>query len=198
MGKGEATKSRILDRALTIASLGGIENISVGALAGEMGMSKSGLFGHFRSKEQLQLEILERAIERFVEVVVSPALKQPRGVARVRALYENWMRWDRDVLPGGCVFNAVGSELETLPESVQARYLESQRDWFESIATIARGGISAGQLRADLDPHLFAFELIGITKSHNFMVHMMRDPRAEELSRRAVDELIARSATDPS
>ena len=116
MGKGEITRHAILERATALASRSGLEGISIGHLAEDLGLSKSGLFAHFGSKEALQVEILRFAAERFVENVVRPALAQPRGEPRVRAIFERWIAWDRShSVPGGCLFVAAASELDDRP-----------------------------------------------------------------------------------
>src|SRR5688500_12703389 len=105
MSKGAETRDRIIERALRAASVDGLEGISLGKLASDVGMSKSGLFAHFESKEALQLDVLAAASEKFTEVVVRPAFAAPRGEPRVRALFEHWLQWERiESLPGGCVF----------------------------------------------------------------------------------------------
>ncbi|MGD2116559.1 MAG: TetR/AcrR family transcriptional regulator, partial [Acidobacteriota bacterium] len=103
MSKGEETRAAILDRAFAEASRVGLEGLTIGSLADEVGLSKSGLFAHFDSKETLQLQVLETAAERFIETVVIPALKEPRGEPRLRALFERWMEWETaEFQPGGC------------------------------------------------------------------------------------------------
>src|SRR4029078_854398 len=116
MGKGELTRQAILERATALASRHGMEGVSIGHLAEELGLSKSGLFAHFGSKEVLQVEILRFAAERFVENVVRPALAQPRGAPRLRRIFERWIAWDRShSVPGGCLFVAAASELDDRP-----------------------------------------------------------------------------------
>jgi AcrR family transcriptional regulator len=116
MSKGAATKDRIIERALRAASVDGLEGISLGKLASDVGMSKSGLFAHFESKEALQLDVLAAASEKFMEIVVRPAFEAPRGEPRVRALFEHWLKWERnESLPGGCVFMHAIAELDDRP-----------------------------------------------------------------------------------
>ncbi|MEO5762114.1 MAG: TetR/AcrR family transcriptional regulator, partial [Vicinamibacteria bacterium] len=116
LSKGETTRAAILDAALATASRVGFEALSIGELAKEVGLSKSGLFAHFTSKEDLQIEVVKKAISKFVELVVTPSLKQPRGEPRVRAMFENWFDWSRaSELPGGCLFIAASSELDDRP-----------------------------------------------------------------------------------
>ena len=104
MSKGQATKTSILDEAVQVASTAGFEALTIGRLAERAEMSKSGLFAHFRSKEQLQLQALDHAAAWFTDLVVRPALKAPRGEPRLRELFERWLAWETETLPGGCVF----------------------------------------------------------------------------------------------
>src|SRR4030095_3908806 len=111
MSKGTDTKSRILETALRAASVDGLEGITLGRVAADVGMSKSGLFAHFDSKETLQVDVLNAAAEKFVEVVVAPALKAPRGERRLRALFDHWLEWEQHKsLPGGCIFMHAAAE----------------------------------------------------------------------------------------
>src|SRR5688572_2109590 len=105
MAKGQITRQAILERAVAVSSLTGLEKLTIGQLADDLKLSKSGLFAHFKSKEALQLAVLDRAVDRFTELVARPALKEPRGEPRVRALFERWMGWSKNtILPGGCIF----------------------------------------------------------------------------------------------
>src|SRR5581483_3099532 len=113
MTKGGDTRERILDSAFRLAARDGLEGLSLAGLAGELGMSKSGLFAHFGSKEELQLEMLRTASDRFVEKVLRPAFRQPRGLPRVKAIFDNWRRWASDPsLPGGCISVAAAAEVD--------------------------------------------------------------------------------------
>src|SRR5205085_11149339 len=112
MAKGLQTRERILDTTFRLAARDGLEGLSLAGLAAELGMSKSGLFAHFLSKEELQLEMLRVASERFTEKVMRPSFQQPRGLPRLRALFENWRRWATDPsLSGGCLFVAAAPDL---------------------------------------------------------------------------------------
>ena len=113
MAKGPQTRDRILDTAFRLAARDGLEGLTLSTLAEQIGLSKSGLFAHFTSKEELQLEMLRVASERFVEEVMTPAFKQPRGLPRLRAFFEAWRRWATNPsLPGGCIFVAAAAELD--------------------------------------------------------------------------------------
>ena len=128
MTKGQDTKERILGEALDLASTVGIEGLSIGELAKATEMSKSGLFAHFNSKEDLQLEVLRSGSANFIETVVSPALRQPRGEPRVRALFERWLAWET-LRTGGCPFMAATFELDDRPGPVRDALVATQQDW---------------------------------------------------------------------
>jgi AcrR family transcriptional regulator len=192
MRKGERTRSAILDGAVKLASELGLEGLTLGRLADELELSKSGLFAHFASKENLQLETLERAAERFSEVVVRPAVRLPAGEKRLRALFENWMEWPRRVRqPGGCIFVAAAAELDDRPGPARDRLAELQRAWRVTIARVVRRGQEVGEFRADLDPEQVAFELHGIGLAHHHTARLLRDPRALERARAAFERLVA-------
>lgn len=193
MGKGEETKRAIVDEALDLVSTVGLEKLTIGALAGATGMSKSGLFAHFRSKEQLQLHVLEAARQRFVDIVIAPALKLPRGAARIRGIYENTMkRWEAD-LPGGCIFYAVSAELDDQPGAARDYLIEIQRDYGETLRRAAEIAVEEGEFRSDLDLGQFVFELGSITAAYHHFGRLLGDPKAEQRADKAFDALIARS-----
>src|SRR5262249_45071669 len=142
MGKGEATRQAILGQAAQVASRVGLEGVTIGRLADELELSKSGLFAHFQSKEALQIQTLRFAAELFVERVIRPALRAPRGEPRLRALFERWLDWARAAsLEGGCLFVAAASELDDREGPVRDELVRQQRDWLELIANVARTGV---------------------------------------------------------
>jgi AcrR family transcriptional regulator len=191
MGKGEETRGAILERAIGLASEVGLEGVTIGRLAASLELSKSGLFAHFQSKETLQVAILDRAAERFVEAVVRPALAAPRGEPRVRAIFERWLRWPQVVpQPGGCIFVQAATELDDRPGPARERLVQLQRDWLEVIATTIRGARDAGQLRRDADPVQLAFELYGVMLVTHHASRLLRDPRAQDRARRAFERLL--------
>jgi AcrR family transcriptional regulator len=194
VGKGEVTKGAILDDAVQLASRVGLKAMSIGSLAEHTAMSKSGLFAHFRSKEQLQLDVLERAHRRFVDLVVRPALSTPRGIPRLQALFDGWLGWSESLV-GGCLFVSAAAELDDQPGPVRDALVRSELDWLELLSTVARTAIAEGQFRPDLDPEQFAYELHAITLAHQHASRLLRDPRAAERSRRAFDALINAART---
>lgn len=191
MSKGEETRSAVLTHALALASRLGLDGVTIGLLADEAGLSKSGLFAHFKSKEALQVAILEEAASRFVAGVVSPALRKPRGEPRVRALYENWLQWIRsDFLPGGCIFIQAMVELDDRPGPARDRLVSTQRDWIDTLATAARIARDEGHFRADLDPEQLAQELVQLADGYHLLARTLRDPAIDERMMRAYERLL--------
>jgi AcrR family transcriptional regulator len=197
MSKGAETRRAILDQALAMSSCLGLEGVTLGLLAREAGMSKSGLFAHFDSKEQLQLQVLDTAAQRFRETVVEPALHAPRGEPRVRALFEHWLAWeDAPFLPGGCVFIAVAQELDDRPGPVRDRLVDYQRQWLETLARAAAIAVEEGHFRADLDTGQFAYDLYALALARHHFGRLLRDPEAEDRAHTAfARQLVAARAT---
>ena len=162
MSKGEATKTSILDEALHVASRVGFEGLSIGQLAERTDMSKSGLFAHFRSKEQLQLQTLDHAAPGSPTSSCARRSRLPAVRRRVRELFERWLDWETETLAGGCVFATASIEYDDQPGPMHDSLVRQQRDWTEFIATVAGTAVSEGEFRADLDTQQFAFTLQGL------------------------------------
>jgi len=154
-------------------------------------MSKSGLFAHFGSKEELQLGVLDTAVERFVNKVVAPALQAPRGIPRLQDLFDRWLSWERSPkLPGGCPFIAAAHELDDRPGVLRDRLVDYQRDWVDALATAARIGVDEGHFLADLDTSQFAYDFYSIILSYHYFSRLLRDPKAEHQARTAFQRLL--------
>jgi len=192
MRKGPQTRQAILERAGRLATEVGLEGVTIGRLADDLELSKSGLFAHFQSKEELQMQTIEHQRERFVKTVMEPIIRTPGGEQRVTALFERWMAW-RNAEPGGCFFAAASFELDDRPGQVRDRLAELQREWLTSIARVCQGAITRGDFRADLDPDLWAHELYGAMLSYHLAQQLLRDPQAESRVRRSFAGLLARS-----
>ncbi|MGH8528256.1 MAG: TetR/AcrR family transcriptional regulator [Nevskiales bacterium] len=191
MRKGETTRQTILEQATRVASKLGLAGLTIGNLAEQTQLSKSGLYAHFRSKESLQLQVMEHATALFIEHVVRPALMTRRGEARVRALFDHWLQWCAgSALPGGCLFFAAAAELDDQPGPVRDRLVRDQQDLLESIAQIFRTGISEGAFRADAEPMQFAHELHGVMLSYSYNYRLLKDPDAEARTRRSFEALL--------
>src|SRR5262252_8959952 len=173
--KGSDTRQRILERALALASTTGIEGLTLGVLASSLELSKSGLFAHFRSREALQVAVLEVAAERFRQFVVVPALRAPRGEPRVRALVTKWVEWGKaEFQPGGCIFVSASAELDDRPGRVRDVLVQAQLDWSATIAQAVRSAMEEGHFRADVDPEQFAFEIYAIALTYHHHARLLR------------------------
>ena len=191
MGKGEETKDRILQHALAIASEVGFEGLSIGDLAKAVDMSKSGLFAHFDSKEDLQLQALAAAKRSVLDSVITPALREPRGEPRIRSLFERWLTWEEGrVTPGGCPFVTASWEYDDRPGPVRDAVVAVQQDWVEMVATAARIAVDEGHFGDDLDTRQFAFDLYAIFLSFHLYHRLLREPAARDLARAAFERLI--------
>jgi AcrR family transcriptional regulator len=190
MSKGTETRTVILDEAADFASEVGLGSVTIGTLASRTGMSKSGLYAHFDSKEQLQLDVLRVARDRFVDVVLRPALATPRGLPRLEKLFERWLVWHCDCLPGGCLFIDAESEYDDQEGPVRDELLRAERDKAESVRTIVGTAISEGHFADDVDPAQFVFELEGILRAHHHSCRMMRDPESGARARTAFHRLV--------
>ena len=195
MSKGEETRERIVDRAWRMASRDGLSGLSIGRLATELGLSKSGLFAHFGSKEGLEVEVLKAAAERFTEQVIRPALQAPRGVARLRKMFKNWLAWVNDpAQPGGCLFLAAGAELDDSPGPQRDFLVAAQSGLRATLARAARLAVEAGELRPDLDCDQFAFEMQGVVMAYHHSRRLLRDPKAEQHVKAAFERLLSSNA----
>lgn len=192
IAKGVSTRTTILEHAGRLATRIGLEGLTIGRLADELSLSKSGLFAHFRSKEALQMRTIEHQRERFVEFVVRPVLAAAGGEPRVRALFDRWMAW-RNAQEGGCFFAAASFELDDRPGPVRDRLADLQREWLATIARIAHSAIKRGDFRSDVDPEMWAHEFYGMMLSYHLAEQLLRDPAATPRVRRAFDLLLARS-----
>ena len=191
MGKGELTRQAILEKATALASAVGLGGLTIGKLAEELELSKSGLFAHFGSKESLQVAILERAADRFVELIIRPALRAPRGEPRLRSLFEHWRQWPRLYsMPGGCIFVAASVELDGQPGPARDLLVKQQRDWLDVLASTVRGAITEGHFRKDVDPEQFAHDLYGAMLIYHHALWLLRDPKAEKRAVRAFENLV--------
>lgn len=192
---GERSHEAILRAAAELATTEGIDGLSLSRLAEHVGMSKSGLFAHFRSKEALQLATVEKAQEVFDADVVAPALAEPDGLARVEALAERFLSHvEREVFPGGCFFASVGAELDTRPGSVHERIVGVLQGW----AGLFVAGIEAAQANGELDPAVnpaqLAFELNALLAHANGGWLLFRDPSVFAMAGRGIAERLERAA----
>lgn len=197
MAKGERTRAVILQQAVALAYRVGLEGLTIGALAADVEMSKSGMYAHFGSKQALQIAVLDAAAADFAESVVVPALAEPRGEPRVRVLVDRWIEVGRQGRPGGCLFVKAGTELDARHGPVRDHLVALHERLDDSLARVFRGGVTEGHFRPDVDPHRFAADLYGVMLGFHHRHRLLADARAEDLARAAVDALLdaARPAT---
>ena len=197
--KGEQTRRAILSRALSLVSEVGYEGLSIGVLANEVKLSKSGLFAHFKSKEALQLGVIQEVVNRITLSVVQPALAAPRGEPRLRVLFEKeleWMRGETELR--GCPLQKASLEYHNrLGHPVRERVVHAFQDWRELVARCAQTAIDEGHFRSDLDPEQFAYEFDGITMMYQQRQGLMRDRDAAEHAHAAFESLLNRSRRSP-
>ena len=189
MSKGEDTRNSILSAGLEMASQYGLEDVTIGSLAKEMDMSKSGIFGHFQSKENLQLQILDYAVRQFTKTVILPTLKVKRGIPRIKTMVERWINWGNG-LGGGCIFVNSSNEFSERPGAVRDALVLSQKTWLESLARLANSAIKAGDFRQDIDPHQFAFELYSLLLGFHHYHRLLRDEGIASKENKALGKLI--------
>jgi AcrR family transcriptional regulator len=182
-----STRDAILDRATDLASVEGLEGLTIGRLATELEMSKSGLFRHFGSKQELQLATVERATALFQREVVEPAAGAAPGLDRLRALIESYLGYlEREVLPGGCFLEAAGTEFDGRPGPVRDAIASASADWGRELERHAELARDHGELSADVDPAQLVFELGAYATRANAAYQLYGDRRAFDRARTAV------------
>ena len=189
MTKGDDTKLNILEIGLDMASRLGLEAVTIGDLAKTAKMSKSGLFAHFQSKENLQIELLEYAGGMFSQNVVVPALKTKAGIPRIKAVMENWIRFS-GALTGGCIFVTASSDFKDRPGKVRDFLLKQQVGWIDSLRRIAQSAIKEGDFRSDTDCDQFAFELYSLMLGFHLYATLLDNADTQIRQQAAFETLI--------
>src|SRR5690625_386673 len=200
MSKGHETRSMILRQGVETAYRVGLSGLTIGSLADAIGMSKSGLYAHVRSKEALQLAVLEQAREDFIATVIRPALRTPRGEPRIRQLFVGWLECGLTTQPGGCLFHKAATELEAQHGPVRDQLIRDYRDLDDTIELITTTAVTEGNSRDDLYVAQFTFVLQGIMQSFYGFHVLMSDPEAERRAHTAFEALLgwARAETPTS
>jgi AcrR family transcriptional regulator len=183
--KGDRTRARILDEAVELASVGGLGALTIGPLAERLGLSKSGLFAHFDSKEALQVETLDRAASLFRQAVSEPVRAEPDKAKRLRLFFERWIAWlDHSGLSGGCPILAAAIEFDDVPGPVHDAAARHFRDLHESLRRLARSA------RPDGDADVLAAAICGLAMSHLVRLRLLGDGKARVVTMRAFDALV--------
>jgi AcrR family transcriptional regulator len=193
MAKGARTRATILAAAVETASLGGFAGLNLQPLADRVGMTKSGLYAHFGSKEALQLATLEHATALFEATVVAPAKAEPAGLPRLAGIYERWLAWPANAgLPGQCPFFAAVAEFDDGEGPVREGLARLFRDFRGVIEQLAASAVRHGHLPPATDVTQFAHELLALRYAHHWAAGFMRDPAALDRARRGFGRLTGR------
>ena len=175
-------------------SQAGLDGVTLGILADQVGMSKSGLFAHFRSKEEVQISLLEHTAEVGAGHIIAPSMSQPEGLPRLKALVSNWFGWaPRAGLPGGCPVAAGIFEFDDMEGPVRDKLLKMEAEWRGLLTKLVVDAISLGHLRRGLDADQFVWELCGIYLSHHVAQRFLKSPAADRRAALAFESLLARS-----
>jgi AcrR family transcriptional regulator len=194
--QGERTRKAILQAAVHIASAEGLEGLTIGRLALELSMSKSGLFAHFGSKEDLQVATVETARAIFINEVIRPAFETTQGLLRLWRLCDIWLAYVQNgVFRGGCFFAAAAAEFDSRPGPVRDRIAEIMKEWLSTLRSAIEEAQKAGQLKTDLDPNQLAFEFNSLELGANWAFQLYGDGSAFIRAREAIRERLSRYAT---
>ena len=192
---GERSRGTILDEAARLATVEGIEGLSIGRLADAVGMSKSGLFAHFRSKEELQLATIELASSLFAQQVTEPAAAAPTAFERLRRLVDGYLRYlEVETFPGGCFFASALAEMDTQPGPVRDRLVAFLGDWLAQIETAVRDAQAEGAIDPAEDPAQLTFEIEAALLLANAQYVVMRTPEPIQRARRAIERRLNSAA----
>ncbi|MGV4984060.1 TetR/AcrR family transcriptional regulator [Streptomyces sp. NPDC001709] len=187
------TRQRIVERGIALASVDGLEGLTLGRLAADLEMSKAGVLGHFGTKEALQLATLEGAAAAFNRLVWEPAAGEEPGLPRLRAVCDAWIAYlenARDVFPGGCLFTMASVEFDARGGPVRDAVARLARVWRRRLAAEVGAAVAAGDLPADTDPEQVVYELIGLYMALNQEIQLFATPTAADRTRRALARLL--------
>jgi AcrR family transcriptional regulator len=191
MKRGDETKTIILATALQMASTLSLEALTIGTLAKRIQMSKSGLFAHFNSKENLQIEILKYAEAQFAEAVIIPAIKTSAGIPRIKKLVERWINWSSN-LYGGCIFVTASTEYADRPGKVRDYLLKQQKDWIYSLMRFADSAIKVGDFNKNMDKAQFAYDLYSMMLGFHYFHQLLRDKNIKVRQKKSLDDLLTK------
>lgn len=196
--KGQQTKAVIIDAALGLASQIGLEGLSIGALAEVTGMSKSGVFAHFGSREELQISVIREYHDRFEAEVFYAAMQQPRGVPRLQALFDNWMVQTSAEIDSGCIYISGAVEFDDRTGPVRDALASSVGSWQTALRRAVELAQEEGQLSDESDAHQIAFEIHGLILALHYEARFLRNPSATERARQGFSHILARYAVKPA
>ncbi|MEY4505774.1 MAG: hypothetical protein RL297_352 [Pseudomonadota bacterium] len=192
--KGQQTKAAIVDAALGLATQIGLEGLSIGALAEVMRMSKSGVFAHFGSREELQMSVIREYHVRFEQEVFYPALEAPRGLPRLRQLFSNWMQRTSVEIDSGCIYISGAVEFDDRPGPVRDTLASSVQVWLDAVRRAIEQAIEQGHLTPSTDAHQMGFEIHALILALHYEARFMRNPASFERAVKGFDAIVARNS----
>jgi AcrR family transcriptional regulator len=195
--KGQATRATILDAALGLASHMGLEGLSIGALAEVTGMSKSGVFAHFGSREELQISVIREYHNRFEEEVFLPAIQQPRGLPRLQGLFERWIRRVSVEIDSGCIYISGAVEFDDRPGPVRDALASMVRTWHGALARAIEQAVAEGHLRTDAEAPQMLFEIHGLILALHHDARFLRSPGAPDRARVGFERIVQHYSAKP-
>ena len=190
--KGQQTKAAIVEAALGQVAHIGLEGLSIGTLADLMNMSKSGVFAHFGSREELQISVIRAYHARFEEEVFYPALKQPKGLPRLQELFQNWMRRTSHEIDSGCLYISGAVEFDDRPGLVRDALADSVKTWLSAMHRTVVQAKEAGHLRSDADEHQIAFEIHGLILALHYEARFLKTPGSIERANKGFINIVTR------
>ncbi|WP_041675052.1 TetR/AcrR family transcriptional regulator [Ramlibacter tataouinensis] len=194
--KGQQTKAAIVDAALGLATQIGLEGLSIGALAEVAQMSKSGVFAHFGSREELQISVIREYHTRFEEEVFYPALAEPRGLPRLRAMFANWMKRTSVELDSGCIYISGAVEFDDRAGPVRDALASSVMAWHAAMKRAIAGAKEEGHLRAEVDEEQMLFEIHGLILALHYEARFLKNPGSIARANAGFDNILRRYGTD--
>ena len=195
--KGQQTRAAILEAALGQASHMGLEGLSIGALAEVMQMSKSGVFAHFGSREELQIAVIREYHTRFEDEVFFPAVREKRGLPRLRALFDRWVKRVSVEIDSGCIYISGAVEFDDRPGPVRDALCESVRTWMAALTKSVAQAKEMGHIRADSDQHQLAFEIHGLILALHYEARFLKNGGAQERAHRSFAHILQRATVAP-
>jgi AcrR family transcriptional regulator len=192
--KGDQTRAAILDVALGLAARDGLEGLTIGTLADQMKMSKSGVFAHFGSREELQMAVLHEYVQRFVDSVLRPAIKKPRGLPRLEALLERWLALLAREIAQGCIMVAGSVEYDDRPGPLRDRMVAIITGWKAELLKAIRQSVVEGHLRTDVDAHQMTFEIYGLMLALHQDARLLRSADSIRRARKGLARILADAA----
>ncbi|GAB3411335.1 TetR/AcrR family transcriptional regulator [Massilia agilis] len=190
MRKGEMTRAAILDEALQLASRDGLEGLTIGVLADRMNMSKSGVFAHFGSREDLQMEVIRLYHHRFEQEVFYPSISEPRGMPRLVAMFERWVKRVSVEIASGCIYISGAVEYDDRPGPIREQLVSMVQAWQNALLRCVQQAIDCGHLKSDTDAQQMVFEMYGLILALHHDARFLRIPGATERARRGFERLI--------